>query len=396
MKLFKSLLLVSLSVFPVLANAQYVESTGASEEHIVVAYLDEDIRSMLRHASQEERRIAASIKVVVVPFHPADFIITPQAAISKEGERLIILSDAFLLFLDGYLETYLLGEFIGDDFIAERWAQRHLAQVSMVNQSPMVLPGQFASLNSDEISRFRETTSDIFSGLKWFVLTDILLHEICHHTTNSFYNPNFDSSAEMIAAEAAADQCASEVFEEFAQDQERILDKSNSVGRAFALLALREINAFVSTRDVRVSDTHPTPASRVRYVLYNGACTQREQIIDMEELCGKLRDVVRSLETEDRGYATYFDRAQDGEAFATFRLGQVLLGEGKINEACLQFEEAYKRGMRGWNTRYLAWCYEPESSTGFSDAKLAEEFYYQAADDGWAEAQSWVRKFGTR
>lgn len=396
MKVLKPLLFLALSMYPTLTKAQYVESTGASEEHMIAAFVEDHIGPVLDQASQQEQEISAGIKVVVVPFHPADFIITPQAAKSNQGERLIILSDAFLLFLDGYLEAYLLGEFIGEEFLAERWAQRHLAQVSMLNQSPMQLPGLFAGLNPEKIGHFREATSDSFSHLKWSVLNDILLHEIGHHTTNSFYNPNFDSSVEMIAAETSADQWASEVFEEFARDQESVLDKSNSVGRAFALLALREISTFVLTGDVRVSHTHPTPASRVKSVLYKGACSQEGQVIDMEVLCDKLRDVVRALENEDRGYATYFDRAKGGEAFATYRLGQVLLGEGKNNEACLHFDEAYNRGIKGWNTRFLAWCYEPESPTGFSDAKLAEKLYYQAAEDGWTEAQSWVRKFGTR
>lgn len=396
MKLLKPLIFVALLVIPVLAEAQYVESTGASEEHLVVAYLDDHISSVLQHATSKEREIADNIKVVVVPFHPADFIITPQAAKSTQGERIILLSDAFILFIDGYLEAYLLGEYLGDEFLAERWAQRHFAQLSMLNHSPMLLPGQFAGLNSDEISHFRETTSDSFSGLKWYVLTDILLHEMGHHTTNSFYNPKFDNSAKMISAETAADQWSSEVFENFSQDREYILDKSNSVGRAFALLAIREISTFVSTADVRVSHTHPTPASRVKSVLSNGACSQEEHLIDIGAFCGKLRDVVQSLEAEDRGYAQYFERAKGGEAFATYRLGQILLAQGKNNEACLNFDEAYKRGIGGWNTRFLAWCYEPESPTGFSDAELAEELYYQAAEDGWAEAASWVRKFGTR
>lgn len=396
MKLFTVFGISLLLLSPTVATAQYVESTGAAEEHSISAFLEDAIIPILAYATESEQKIASRIKFVVVPFHPADFVISPLAVKTSKGERIIILSDAFLLFLDGYLEAYLISEETGEEFLAERWAQRHFAQVSMLNQNPMQLPGQMFGLNDTEINEFRERTSDAFVGLKWMVLADILLHEIGHHAAELFYDPEVDTPEDMIAAETAADAWATELFAAFSRNQARVLDKSNSTGRAFALLAFRELTSFVSVADVRSSRTHPTPVSRVLAVLDDGACSQVQSTLNMEELCKKLEEVASSLEFDDRGYAAYLERARSGEAFAMYRLGQVLLGMGKSVEACSYFQDAHEAGLVGWNTRFLAWCFEPESPTGLSDPDFAEELYYLAAEDGWVEAQAWVRNFGTR
>lgn len=378
------------------AQSQYVESTGASEEHFIAAHLDIVIDKILESASSRERAVASTIKVVVFPFHPSDFLITPRAGLSNSGERTIVFNDAFLLFLEGYLEAVIMGDVTNDPALPERWAHRHFAQVLMLNQSEMALPGRFIGWSDQRIGTFRENSELLFQSLKLAVITDFLLHEIGHHVLDAFYDVRTDDPDVMKAAERAADKWASGVFEKFASDKVDIVDKLNSSGRAFALSAMREIDAFLSSRNFQASRTHPSSSSRILAVLVDGGCADNRNQPAMKLLCLRLTEMAQSLEADDAGLDTYSKRANAGEAFASYRLGQVLLSRGDLVAACDQFQEAYDRGQKGWNLRFLAWCFEPESPTGKSNNMLAEDLYYQAAEDGWVEAQAWVRKFGSR
>ena len=72
MKLLKAVSIGLLLLSPTFAIAQYVESTGAAEEHSISALLDDAITPILAFATEAEQATASRIKIVVVPFHPAD------------------------------------------------------------------------------------------------------------------------------------------------------------------------------------------------------------------------------------------------------------------------------------------------------------------------------------
>lgn len=377
-------------------QAQYVESTGAFEEHGVNEYVNSYLGQIMAFATPEEQAMASAIRIVVFPSHPSQFVVTPRAFIGSTGDRAIVTDDAFLIFLDSYLEAFLMGNVLGDPYLPERWAYRYFAQVSLMNQGEMKQPGGFLKWSGERIDSFHNATAAAYTGLKFAVITDIMLHEIGHHVLDAFYDPRVDDPAAMKDAERAADRWAADLYSKFAAAKTKIGDKTNSAGRAFALLAMREVAAFISSSGIQSTPTHPTPSERIQAVLADGACIGTSEIYGMVELCVHLTEMAKALENDDGGLSTYSARADDGEAFASFRLGRFLFAHGKPVAACNRFQEAHDRGYRGRNLRFLAWCYEPESPTGRSDSSLAEDLYYQAASDGWAGARAWIRKFGTR
>ncbi len=397
--MIRILLIAFLAVAWAPATAQTVTGPDRPATFIVRELVQNIIVPAVALRPPQERAVLRQVEIRVEQGGPFP---GPRAGVSN-GKRLILLPDIFVLQLQGHVEATVYAEVSNQPHFAEWWLDYTLWRSPIFGRisdgpfyrgtapkRPLLFAGMTENQADAFVTQYRATILGMFNA----ALTDILLHELGHHAIDRWYDSDRTPPTEARAIEREADAWATSAHEDLVNAYPNAggYDMRNVAGRLFAIEFVYGLTRWRSTAQVGSGATHPPFVSRVSSAASVSGCAGIDAVI--AGFCESIGERVEAMASQANAEASYRARAEEGESFAAYRLGQILLSRGDYENACAIMIEAGGRRAEHYN----GWCFEfSYSGTSLPDAtreQLATKAYEIGAEAGWADSIWGLRRLG--
>lgn len=350
----------------------------------------------LRPTNEKNKLRATEIRIV-----PGGPFPGPQAGI-ENGTRLIVLPELFVLFLQEHVEASIYAAVSDQPNFAEWWLDYTLWRSPVFGNAsdgpfyrgaapkrPMLFGGATIDQADEFVSRYETLIIGSFNA----ALIDILLHELGHHAIDQWYVPGDTPASQARSIENSADIWATEAYEDLADAYPGagLIDNRNVAGRLFAIEYVFGLARWRASAQVTSGASHPEHVNRVSSVSSASDCDANSNLAFFCEFVGER---LQRMSTQAELETDYRRRAGQGESFASYRLGMILLGRGDRIGGCELMEKAGNRRAQ----HYVGWCFEFGYIGTDLPTDAAKEIavlaYQVAAEAGWADSIWGLKRLG--
>ncbi len=358
----------------------------------------EFVQAVVATLPEQQQAVVETVEII---WTDAAFNKMPVATIYPDGKRTVEISQTYSHFLYQYVWILHIADVVEDPYLPESWLEaaaiRLNGQVDWQNSDVLetMSPISYARLHPDDVDRLLVELGATVGVVYQSALVDIILHELGHHATDSFYGNDGSSLTEARRAEKLADDWASDAVKKWSELSFGNTDYSSTLGRIFALsysfeaLSLRSIfgveNIQIATLRRRI-ESHSFANMCSLGLLSKGVeifCNSVEKILDFQFLVPRTRDY-------------YLERAATGESHALSKLGYFSRFSGDDSGACDYFFQA----ADGTSPDSVLWLYLADCNernvfhlSPQTSRRNAAAAYCSASRNGWLDARARIPSF---
>jgi len=360
------------------------------------------VSSLVASLPSNEQAVAESVNVVWTDGSAAEL---PHAFVAEGGSREVRIPKAFVHYLFQYIQMVSISVFVDELDIPLNWnlpeawlsGLTYRSSVDVDWANPAIFgptnPYQFFQLDKNDTVLLADGAFEPMFLLFNMALFDVLMHEIGHHVTGRFY-PSSSSADQILAAETAVDDW---VYAAVQNPNFQYNDGSYVLifGRAFALAASVEQLSAQSQLGVEGSHLHQIQ-QRAIDLRFDDFCISASHIEVLNDFCGRLRTFFVETVFVERNHAHYLQRANSGEAFASFVLGSLATRVGEDLSACEYFLRASNlRFADSMLAGFLANCHLNNTfNLAVEEAnRLTAEHLCNALRHGWLSVSPKLKEY---
>ena len=384
---------------PTSVFAQSVSGPEGPATYVVREIVRDIVAPAVSLRPSEERGVLTQTEIRILPGGPFP---GPRAGIVN-GKRLIVIPEIFILQLRAHVEASIYASVNEQPYFPEWWLDYALWRspvFGIVSDGPFYrgdgpqMPLLFAGATIDQANMFISQFERQINGMFSAAIVDIILHELGHHAIDRWYIPGETPASQALKIEEAADRWATNAFEDLteAYPGAGFLDKRNVMGRLFAIEYIFGLSRWRSGAWVGSGFTHPEYVTRVSSAMTAPDCGLLDAVFS--GVCELIGDRLSAMQAQGSSEADYRRRMGDGESFATYRLGMILLARGDRRGGC----ELMLMAREQRAAHYAGWCFEfsyagadlPEDTR----RQMAVQSYEIGANVGWADSIWGLRRLG--
>lgn len=385
-----------LITFTPIAPAQTVEPENTFEYNLIRDITENIIWPATNFRSNSEKIILHQVHIIITN---DSLFLGPHAGFNSSHTRVVVLPRLYILLLIAHIESIIIEEADNNPNFSQRWLHQALWRSPGIYRGPPPQqPLDYAGKTPTEKEAFVRTHGMTLKSLVNAALIDVLLHELGHHAIDRWYFPQTTETTNAIDIERQADCWATHAFEAVYDHYPNfgLRDRSNSVGRLFALENIFGIQRFLSTARVYFGETHPDTPSRISNIL-DANCSSLTT--DPNNLCNIEKERVSHMISTINQENDYRIRAESGEVFATFQLALIKFSNNEQREACRLFEKSADPNQifdtRLWH--YIGYCYEKGylgDNLSPADLKSKAIIFYKKSGGGWVDTEAAFIRLG--